>query len=62
MFTTSFLNVLVSYSFLCVFRRKAALLWDVCQTSRNAKIYNEEDSEIVQDAEKLVTILTTFIR
>ncbi|CAB4031025.1 bromodomain and WD repeat-containing 3, partial, partial [Paramuricea clavata] len=44
------------------YRRKTALLWDVCQTGRNAKTYNEEDSEIVQNADKLVSILSTFIK
>ena len=43
-------------------RRVAALQWEVKQLEKNARLYNEEESQIVRNSSKLVSVLNTFIR
>ena len=44
------------------FRRKLALLWDALLIYHNAIAYNEDGSDIVEDAKKVVHALYSFIR
>ncbi|EDO38859.1 predicted protein, partial [Nematostella vectensis] len=44
------------------YRRANALIWDIKQIERNARLYNEEDSQIVNNSTRLVNILSEFIR
>lgn len=44
------------------YRRVLSLLWEVKQLERNARLYNEEESQIVRNSSKLVTVLSAFIR
>ncbi|KAL9968709.1 hypothetical protein ACROYT_G020827 [Oculina patagonica] len=44
------------------YRRVTSLLWEVKQLERNARLYNEEESQIVRNSTKLVSILNAFIR
>lgn len=44
------------------YRRVTALLWEVKQLERNARLYNEEESQIVRNSMKLVSVLNAFIR
>ncbi|XP_073258237.1 PH-interacting protein-like [Porites lutea] len=44
------------------YRRVAALQWEVKQLEKNARLYNEEESQIVRNSSKLVSVLNTFIR
>lgn len=44
------------------YRRVTALLWEVKQLERNARLYNEEESQIVRNSTKLVSVLNAFIR
>ena len=45
-----------------IFRCKKSLLWDVAHLARNAQAYNEEDSDIVNNAKVIVHALHKFIR
>jgi len=44
------------------YRRVVSLLWEVKQLERNARLYNEEESQIVRNSAKLVSVLNEFIR
>ena len=60
---TSFYGIHVTCLFVCLFfRRVTALLWEVKQLERNARLYNEEESQIVRNSSKLVSVLNAFIR
>lgn len=50
------------YIFIYLLRRVTALLWEVKQLERNARLYNEEESQIVRNSMKLVSVLNAFIR
>eukprot|EP00117_Sycon_ciliatum_P015927 scpid27733/ scgid1934/ Bromodomain and WD repeat-containing protein 1; WD repeat-containing protein 9 len=44
------------------YRRVAAVLWEARLLQKNAKAFNEEDSEIVHSSQALVTLLCKFIK
>lgn len=44
------------------YRRVPALQWEVKQLEKNARLYNEEESQIVRNSSKLVSVLNAFIR
>ena len=47
----------------CYFISRAySLIWEVKQVERNARLYNEEESQIVRNSSRLVTVLNAFIR
>ena len=47
----------------CYFISRAySLIWEVKQVERNARLYNEEESQIVRNSSRLVTVLSAFIR
>ena len=58
-------RVLISDFFFILFfydRRVTALLWEIKQLERNARLYNEEESQIVGNSSKIVSILNEFTR
>ena len=42
--------------------RAYSLIWEVKQVERNARLFNEEESQIVRNSSRLVTVLNAFIR
>ena len=63
-FTTAWFDevCIFIYIFIYLLRRVTALLWEVKQLERNARLYNEEESQIVRNSMKLVSVLNAFIR
>jgi len=54
--------LLINFVFCLFLSRVVSLLWEVKQLERNARLYNEEESQIVRNSAKLVSVLNEFIR